>query len=445
MSTTLPFLGILAILIFEGGLISRMIVRSQDWKLLLALSLPIAAFVNVLLVALCTITSISLTPWSLIGGHVLLTAVCAFFYRNISIPSSAPATNVLITKNRTALLLSTAVLTCIAVYAFIHGSLPTFQFDSLTNWTMRSQISFVDQRMAFDEAEVRGMAKPQYPYLFHALQITSNQGHTWNDGLANLILILLGLSSITALWLILRRLLSPSTTLITIALIFGTPLLATHMAQGYGDSVMLQYLFLAHALTLLWVMTKERRWLMLSGMCIAAGVWSKSEGLVFGLLPWLVTVGLISWNTRTLRSLRSPILLTLLLSLLWTIGASIAGLSLTPHHGSDATLALSIPAVKEAFIGLFSRGSFGIAWYSALSALVLFFASPKFRSHRAAPTLLMAGFTFVIILLIYTATPNSQFLLKGESYYRQMLLPLGLLILSLAVIFTTRPDDRNDE
>lgn len=436
MMTILLFVGVTLLLILEGACIAALL-QVQDRLLRISLGLPIGTLINVLLVGLYTVTGIPLTWVTLVGMQIVLTLLLLYRTRSLSGIRSVKETKFHMT---TSLVVASAVLACTTIYAFSHAVLlPTFQFDSLTNWTMRSKISFMDQHMAFDLTEERGMAKPQYPYLFHALQITANEGHEWNDTAANTILFLLGLSSFIALFLLLRELMSSTHAALTLALAVGTPLLAVHLAQGYGDSVLIQYIFLAHAALLVWIQRRERVWLLISALMIAASVWSKAEGLVFGLLPWLLTLGVIAWREKVLVHVRAPITTALVLSLAWTVGAMIAGLSLTPHHGSDATIVYSAQAVQEAFTGLFSRGSFGIGWYAVLGVLALMVLDREKRALLLTPlglSLLAGLLSFTVIVLIYTITPNSQFLLKGESYYRQMLLPLGLFILSLAALLT---------
>jgi hypothetical protein len=112
---------------------------------------------------------------------------------------------------------STVPFVCPVVSAVL---LPTFQYDSATNWTMRSKISFVDQKMAFDSTEERGMAKPQYPFLFHTLQITANQAQrVWSDTVANTILYFLSITTFISLYILLRSMVGSAQSAITITAI----------------------------------------------------------------------------------------------------------------------------------------------------------------------------------------------------------------------------------
>jgi hypothetical protein len=451
MMSFLFFLIVTGLLTIEGYYASRLILRTREKLLAVALGLPIASLLNVLLVALFTIANIPLSPLSLLSSHLALTLIFLYGNKHMKEVHEVHQSPKIEIKKQSRVLISASILllACIVAYAFVHAvMLPTFQFDSLTNWTMRSQISFYDQRIAFDATEARGMAKPQYPFLFHALQVTVMQGQVmWIDSFANIALFLLGVSCWMSMLLLLRKMMSTGTALIVLTLVIGTPLLAVHTAQGYGDSILIQCAVLCHAATLVWIIRKNDRFLLLAGIFAAASVWSKAEGLTFVFLPWILTVSLIAWRNQSIRRVRTVLLLSLLLGLSWTTGALIAGLSLTPHHGSDTILAISLPAIREALVGLFDRGSFGIGWYAVCTVIAFLLIDTKTRPRFFSPigmTLLIPSIAFALIFLVYTVTPNSAFLLKGESYYRQMLLPLSLFILSLAAIFFTHPDDQSD-
>lgn len=449
MIALLTFLGVTALLLLQGYLFARLVTKDHDFWLLLGLALPLSALTNVLVTAIFTVASVPLVPLSLLGAHAVLAGVLFFLGRKVRVVHSSNQEG---WHSKIASTVSIIILTCVGIYAFSHAVLlPSFQYDSATNWTMRSQISFYDERMAFDATEERGMAKPQYPYLFHALQVTANQGQTeWNDTAANTILFLLALGCVYAMFVLLKRIRGSSQSLLTLALIFGTPLLAVHMAQGYGDSLLTEYILLGFTSTLLWIHSKEDRWLLLSALLMAAAVWTKAEGLFFGLVPWLLTIGYFGWREKKWQGIRNPALLSIVIGLTWTIGAVIAGLSLTPHRGSDVTLAPSVEAMQQGFIGLFDRGSFGMHWYGIVVALVLLFLgwrkNLRWLDQKFLGSFVMAITTFVLIWIIYTLTPNSQFLLKAESYYRQMLIPLGLFILSISVCInrSSREESRSE-
>jgi len=443
MTEFFAFLSVLALLITEGSLLSRRLLKT-GWPLNIALALPLAAFLNVIITFIWTVFGIPLTPLSLLGPHLIFTFLLT---AGIRIPPK-PEMNNPVPKNSLnpfhKILISVSVLTLsiVAVFSFVHAvMLPTFQYDSATNWTMRSQISFVDQHIAFDPTENRGMAKPQYPFLFHALQITANQGQTrWNDTAANLILLLLSLGSFAAVGLIFSRLRGWFMALIIIALTVGIPLLSLHLAQGYADINLTQFLLLSLACLAVWLESEASgRWLLMSAVFAASAVWTKSEGIIFGLLPWLLIVAfLYKKRTAVRREALVAAASAIALSLPWQLFAWIKGLSLTPHS-SDMMIGFHPEGVGEAFLGLYSRGSFGIIWYVipvfiGLILLLRFKKDSRIES-RQLPLLVWSGIIFLSVLFIYLWTPNVRFLLNAESYYRQMMVPAAMLMLSSGFCF----------
>ncbi len=463
MISFLTFFGVTALLFFQGWFGTHALLGGKESKPLRAcLALPVAALFNAILVCVLTFTDVALTPLGILIGNA---CILAGFWLAAFRMHSAKTANVCVpreklTTGKRVLLVACAILLAVDVgYAFSHAVLlPTFQYDSATNWTMRSRISYVDRAMAFDVDESRGMAKPNYPFLYHALQITANQGQgAWNDTAANAIHFLLSLSAFGAAFLLLRRMRGTFIATIAITVLLTIPLLALHLAQGFGDITLVQTLVLSIACLCMAIETHGRggaaqRWLILSGAFAAACVWTKSEGIQSGLLPWILVVGLLcigdaAWRTPALRSA----IVAVGLSALWPIFALTRGLSLTPH-GTDSSIACHPEAVHEAVLGLFSRGAFGIAWYAipatvALLLVLLSRRSPNV-SARQSVTLTWGGLTFVTVLFVYICTPNYVFLLKAESFYRQMLIPAALLIVSCAAAWNSpvrRQDSEDSE
>ncbi len=456
MISGLLFIGITLILILEGALTARLILNVRSRWLLLSLGLPIAALVNVLVVFVWTVAHVPLITLSVLLPHVVIAAILISKNRRTA-KASINTHRDPETGDRKNVLewLCMALIASTAIYSFGHAVLlPTFQYDSATNWTMRSEISFFDQKIAFDTNEDRGMAKPQYPFLFHALQITTNQGKAgfyrgvasqggagWNDTAANSILWLLSLSCFTALFLILRMLVGRLKALLTLTMILGIPLLSLHLGQSYADIVLLQELLLSLACLMMWIRRKDKGWLILSGILVASSVWTKSEGLFFGLIPWLLAIAAITVADRTQRkdALHAG-LIALALSIPWQIFAIAKGLLLTPHS-ADTIISFHSEGVREMLSGLFDRGSFGIAWYVLLIAvpwMIIELCRSKKQDRTDAVPLAWGMLIFLEVIFIYLFTPNVQFLLNAESFYRQMMIPAAMLMLTVSVWFSAR-------
>ena len=435
------FLLATSILLIEGWLIAALILSPRDRLLCTTCALPIAALSNALLMALFTLTSISLTITSLLIGHAVVIGVLGFFLmKRKHTHSNAHILHQSHEKIRGWKLLiflgSVLIILSTALYSFSHAVLlPTFQFDSLTNWTMRSQISFYDHAIAFDETEIRGMAKPQYPFLFHALQIVVNQGQIhWNDRAANAITWLVSVSGFAALWLLLRRARGIVISTVTLACLFSIPLFSLHTAQGYADLTLAQYFLLALATIAMAVEhpASQKNWLILSALFIAASVWTKSEGFFYGLAPWLIVIaGLLITKLIERKSAIISMCIGVIASLTWPLFAFLKHLRLTPHS-SDTTFGFHSEALHELWPALFGRGSFGISFFVCSAAIILLLINQKTMNERKKVLLLLLWGILLLgeILFTYLFTPNARFLMNAEAFYRQMMVVPAMWIVA---------------
>lgn len=427
----------LLILTTEGFFVAQLLLRNNNRALDLSLSLPIASLLNVIVVFMFTVLQVPLTFISLAIAHIILSG--GLYVKQRMLTQHIQSEDAHIAHNdfgkfRIPVRILCAVLLSLqAFFSFTHAViLPTYQIDSLTNWTMRSKVSFYDQKIAFDPTEVRGVAKPQYPILFHALQITVNQGNTdWSDRSANSILFLLSASSLAALFLIVKKRKGSDWALLTLTLLLSIPLLSFHLAEGYADIVLVQYLLLMIACLWRWKADDNLRWLMFSGLFAACATWTKSEGLIIGLFLWILFFG-YEW----IRSAKKPsyafALLTLILALPYPIFLLVQGMGLTPHS-SDTSFGWHGDAFATALSGLFTSGSMGVVWWAILVASILILVSYFKRipviEHSSLRLGWIGALTLLIILITYIFTPNAVFLANGESYFRQLMIPASELIL----------------
>ncbi len=436
------FLFWLVVLIIEGSLLAALILRSKMLSpLTISLGLPLAALCNAIIVFVCTMTTIPLTFVSMLIGHAVIIGIFGFMRKKwgSKIDSTIQSFSI-INFPFSIRIICITLLAIHCAFSFAHSViLPTYHIDSLTNWTMRSKVSFYDRAIAFDATEVRGVAKPQYPILFHALQITVNEGNAeWSDRSANAIHFFLTLSSLIALFLLIKRKKGLDQALVCITLITGIPLLTLHLSQGYGDLPLV--LFLCLSFIALWLSRAENdaKWLMLSGLFMAAGVWTKSEGLFVGLIPWIAFVSLDVRNPDRRRQMMKPAIIGVITAIIFPFFLLTQGLGLTPH-GSDARLEWHPEILDDILSGLFASGSMGIVWYAIAicSALLLLRFRKKDESVDESAMILglWALFSLLLIIGTYVFTPNAAFVANGESYYRQLMIPASLFFLWFVASF----------
>lgn len=382
---------------------------------MLLLVLPIGALLNA--IALLLLTKLSI-PFSLLSTVLANLVLWLIFFISVKPYLKLKKLNM---YPRSALgcigIISIIILGCTFLYGGIHTLLPTFHYDSLTNWNIRSKVSYFRAELVF-ENHGGFIEKPYYPVLYHALQVTAMQFVPgWHDGVASGIHFLLSLSLILLCYKLLRER-GYQSALVTMALLLGLPLMAMHTGQGYADLPLVLYA----ATSLLFF---QRSDLLLSGILVTACVWTKAEGLFFCFVPWLL---MVLWQARRISY---AVIWTLVVSLLWPAFLLMNGYSLTPHGTSDTGIIFSLSAFSSYLSALFLSGSFGMFWY----AVIPFFTVLVFQ-RRFSPTLLWGLLSFVGYSAVYLCTSNSEYLILGQSFDRQMLLPAALIIVSFSSLFS---------
>ena len=420
----------------------RLLQKSYGSTLEILLGLPLGALINLFAIALLTLLGIELHAVSIIGANLIV-----IVWMIISIqPLLKAKSNDIIQESevrvpRLMMIVSGFILAASLIYAVSHTLLPTFHYDSTTNWNMRSKVSFYRAEIVFDTQD-NVIAKPHYPFLYHALQISVNSfSPNWSDKSANSVHLLLSLATLGAVFELLSRR-GRSYALTALALIVGIPLLTLHLGQSYADITLVGFALLSLALICEFRRTNDERLLMLSGLLLCACVWTKADGIFFCFIPWIIMMAImLVRHEGSIAHLRYPVAITVLLGLSWPAFAALKGLSLTPHGAGDSQIHTNIEAVSAFSKALFVSGSFGIYWYGLLAILATVFMGVRKNSieldRRYVLTLLWGLIALAGYMGVYLLTSNTEYLIIGQSFDRQMLLPASLLTLSL--VYTLIP------
>ncbi len=444
MTPFLFFIGSLLLLCIEGWCVAHLLIPKNDYLLTATLTLPLAALSNVLLLFVFTVFNIPLlTSWLAIG-HILIILALIVAGRFVTQPSSMPDIpgDLMFDKwwKITLIALCVFILTAVFVYAIAHALLlPTFQYDSLTNWMMRSKMSFIGHRIIFDNDGAHvAIRKPYYPFLLHALHLMGNMGQSnWNDQLATSLPFLVSMSLLASTFLLLRRVTGNLLALLAITITIGVPLFAIHLGEGYADHLLAEFgmaalaaFALSHKHSSPWLLT-------LSALLASAAVWTKAEGIFFVFIPWLLLALAFAWPMRQLRwkEFILPFAITAITALPWPFFLLIHEYGFTPHGSSDTHLAYQAGSISAIASVLTFGGSFGIFWPLLLAAIIMVLIAWK-RGHISTESLLffLPGILcFLEVIAIYTVTPNVEYLLNGESFDRQLLAPAALLVAALTL------------
>ncbi|MAE68277.1 MAG: hypothetical protein QF793_01045 [Candidatus Peribacteraceae bacterium] len=429
----------------EGWLVAHRLLRKSYGSLLeIFLGLPLGALINLFAIVIITLIGIELHAISIIAANLVATLLLLISVQPLMKSKSPDAVveGSPIKVPRMVAVLSGFIVAASLLYAVSHTLLPTFHYDSTTNWNMRSKVSYYRAEMVFDtQSEL--VSKPHYPFLYHALQISSNQfSPNWSDKNANGIHLLLMLACFGAIFQMLSRRGGSYALLIT-ALIIGIPLMTLHAGQSYADITLIGFALVSLSTFIGFRKSDDTRLLFLSGLFLAACVWTKSDGLFFCYIPWIImmAIALIRYEGSISR-LRYPVGFSIMLSLTWPAFAALKGLSLTPHGAGDTEFVFNVEAVSAFSRALFVTGSFGIYWYGLLSILALTLLGIRKNSitidRKYLITLLWGLIAMGGYMGVYLLTSNTEYLIVGQSFDRQILLPASLLALSLAYTLIPR-------
>jgi len=432
-------------LLAEGWIVSHRLLHKDYGVLLeLLLALPLAALINLVAFILLTLAQIELSALSIMISNLCCTGIFLISVQPLIKAKSTKSISEdsLVKIPGILTVISVLILASSTFYAVSHALLPTFHYDSTTNWNMRSKVSFYEGEVVFDTQNGL-VSKPNYPFLYHALQISVNQfSPNWSDLSANVIHLLLMLSSLGVVFFFLSRR-GRSYALCTMALIVGIPLLTLHTGQSYADITLVTFALLSLSFLLEYRRVDDPRFLMLSGLFICASVWTKSDGIFFCYIPWIIMMSIILIRrAESISSLRYPVAFSMLFSLSWPVFATFKDLSLTPHGSGDTEFAINIEAVTAFTKAMFVTGSFGVYWYGVISILFLMIVGIRKGiieiDHRYVVTLLWGLIALAGYMGVYLLTSNVEYLIIGQSFDRQILLPASLLTLSLAYTLIPR-------
>jgi hypothetical protein len=438
MTILLTCFGI-ALLLVEGFLVTQWILRTRDRFLPSLLALPTASLTNVLLFFCLTALGIPLRAMTIWTAHAVVIALLFFFRKRHAVEHDAPRGEHILSLPPWSRWICTVLLSVSLLFGAAHALLlPSLHIDVFTNWAMRSQISFETEQMAFDLTETRGMAKPQYPFLIHALQIMGSVGQsTWNDRAANVMTWLMTISAMGAIFVMLKRRFGYDAALLVSTVLYQIPLIGIHLSQGYADLPLMLYCLLSWLTLYEYSARRDQKWITFSVLFLAAALWTKSEGLFVAFVPWAFMLVLLRGEFRwNWKQLIGWIVSGVALYVPFLIFLFVKDLNLTPHE-SDASLGIQWEGVAALPHAFFGAGSFGPFWMALLIAAIVLF-----RQNAQKKLLLFWGMwgigSLAVVLFTYLFTPNVGFFLSGQSFYRQLFVPAGLLLFWVLLLWKHR-------
>ena len=151
----LAFIGSSIVLTDEGASLTTLcargvLTRREVWLL----GFPVGVLVNVLIFFLCTILGWPLSPFVIYSLHavvIIFLVLLSHCLPSAPFQSESNGNRRVMSGGIMKVLMILFVLS-IAIkffYGLSHSFLPTLYYDSFSQWTMRSQVSFFDLSLAF--------------------------------------------------------------------------------------------------------------------------------------------------------------------------------------------------------------------------------------------------------------------------------------------------------
>lgn len=432
MISILSFIGVSLILILEGRALAIICGIKRDDALSWTLGYPIGALLNALLFFVLHLLGIGFGVVSVVGGHVLALAILILLSRRIGknnrddgqeVANDGVTSASRIIFAITILILATILLTTmITVTTF-----PMFYWDSFAHWGLRAKES-----LAAGYFLTEGIIMPQYPVLFHSLHMVHALIPGWCDQLVNSGTFMISLSAYTSMFLIIKQKSDKPCALITVTLLLSIPLVTIHFRQSMADIHVTAYVLLSALLLDRALIDRNKAFLLLSAVFVAAAAWTKFEGLYFGLIPWLFIVGV---NAIRHKKFKEPVIFGALpaIAIPWHLYVLVNGMRISPHGRSFSFHPEAIPHILEQ---LFALGTFGMHWW----AIVIVFVSVIWMERKNIirflldhPSLMFALITFLMLLAVYLFTDEVRGLVRRDNFSRAMMLPALLFTSALAL------------
>lgn len=439
MMLMLSFLLTAAILILEGVMVAVLClgrpVRWIHWTL----AYPLALVFNVTLLFLLYFVEFPLTTLSLSLTHLaILAAMLTYVYlRPPAMQKRATDSPRTSWTRRTRLLaivsliILAAIILSAAVYVLV---LPTYYWDSLTHWYLRTKIMLQQHTLIYEN-----VGAAHYPHLLNATHFLFLVPHGWQPNLAKASTFLLSLTAIAARTNLVQRTHGLLVGIVSTTLLATIPLVAIHLQQGYADSHLASYMLLS-ALTLAWYWEDRRLGILcISAILCAGAMRTKVEGMYLAALPWCLLVVADGLRHGRWKHLALYGFLPFLV-IVWQRPFVLLARDL-PFSPNGFSLEWHPEALSEIWRALFLEGSYGVHWWVLLTcfiALAVWKRRRIFSLQRGENVILMWGLAALgMTLATYLFTGNVTGLLRRSGFLRVMLSPTILLLQAIILLLAT--------
>ncbi len=313
LALVLPTLfGWLVLRLLEGK--HPVLFTPERWVMGGMLGLTLILFVQFLL----QITfSVPFSLLALLATQGICTALLGtvWYYRRASLPPSPALPPSSKLSQRMAILLG-ALLSWAAIKSLFVGTIflilvPSYLQDTLSNWNLRGKVMYHTQELTLVMPNEDPIASPKGvssypPSVPMAKVLVANVAGVWNDSLVNGLHAFWYLGIIALLYFALRRYVSNGWSLFGVYVLMSLPLYVMHNTNAYGDAFLSVHVFCAVSVLLHACMAKDGQqsasFLRIASLAGALLVFTKNEGMLVFLPPFVLCMLLTVWTLRRTQS-----------------------------------------------------------------------------------------------------------------------------------------------
>ena len=300
--------------------------------------------------------------------------------------------------------------------------LPTIYWDAFDFWHLKAKFFLEEGSLGLngDTLWMLGGRKKHYPLHMPILKaVICYLKGSWSDPWALGMDLLSCCSFLVLAYRWLSYVSGKDAAIIGIYLVTSVPIIQIHLSAGYSDLMVSVYLASSALSWDRWRRGFGYQYLVLSGILIAFGAWTKNDVIVLYLPVFLIATFMTGrWKGLTVFTTSVLLLLSP-----WIIFKYLMGLSYAPNQG-EAYFQFHPEALIFILKAFFCYGGFGAFWFFFFAVLFL----RPLRQDVSGLFFLGIG-CLAAVLAVFIFTPVFKFLKNSMTIQRSLMQVIPLLVM----------------
>ncbi len=321
-------------------------------------------------------------------------------------------------------------------------------WDHWAVWGFKAKIYFLHQRIPFERFAEFATVWGNWDYPHHVplmeAWIMLNLGY-WNDQLPRVIYPMFLIGLMLCVFYYCRRYIPRTMSLMAAFWVISLPGLQSRAVGAIPEPILLFYYIVSLALLFRWMETKDRTLFVLSAVFAGLMVWTKNEGIIYGLMNWLVLGIFLYKEKKGLHPARAFIiypLIALAVTAPHLISKFVLGLSnihINTANLSPSSLLHNFQHLPAAVYFLFFYfvffAYFNVIW---VAFLIVWIRSLMLKRpfYQGSYLFFLIALHMLLIIFLRLIDPNIFYLLDAMS--RLLLAPAVLAVLHIFLLESRR-------